>query len=280
MYTKDIKFANLLKGEKIMQSYSKKVFSILVLAIIFTLSMSVVALADSVTSLNATVTGIELGNTPDDVKVTLDNSNVQIVGTIISYQNNVGGWNDVEPDEEFDGGVNYNISIFLRPKDSNTYISSLTTKTVKLNGNNVNYYSKFNYESYTDTYRIFTFAKELTSDDFKVSVKGGTAKVNGKAVTRAKVGDKVTISLDTSQIPNGKEFLIWRSNISTYQRMDSTFTFTMEAESITMQAEYGYMIRSISITAEEPVAGEKPQSISDIKFNKGLYRVSQGNFRR
>ena len=166
---------------------------LLMFAIVFICMMSV-ADASDITSLNVTVTGVELGNTPNHTAVTLDTKDVEVVAYSYCHQNTKGGWDEIASTDEFEGGVYYNITIYIKPKDDTVSISSLSNKDIKLNNGYVSYYYQSNYKSETTTYKIFTRIAYFEASDYAVVVTDGTAKVNGKVVERAKPGDKVTIT--------------------------------------------------------------------------------------
>ncbi len=75
----------------------------------------------------------------------------------------------------------------------------------------------------------------LVAKSYNITVKNGTATVNGKAATTAKAGDVVTIKANAV---SGKTFNGWSTTLSVANKNAESTTFTMPASNVTVEATY------------------------------------------
>lgn len=77
---------------------------------------------------------------------------------------------------------------------------------------------------------------------YPIYVFGGEATVNGKAVTKAKAGEKVTVTFQPDSAEESQPFLCWNVQPTTLKLNEdassTTVTFTMPEEAVTLQAQY------------------------------------------
>ena len=181
-----------------MQLRTNKVVGLIVLTLILTFSMAAITNAETLYSLNVNFTGYELGNKVKDIKVTVDSPNVVVKGIKIMKHNYHGELDDLTDNSVLEAGIRYAIDIFIAPKDASTDISHLKNTNIKINGANSYYYAyvKEKGDPYEGCYRVMDYLDSFKADEYKVAVIGGTAKINGKAITKAKPGDTVTVTLD------------------------------------------------------------------------------------
>lgn len=229
----------------------------------------VVYAGTTIDSLEVTLTGYKLGNTLADINVTTTNSNIEIVACNFSYGNSS---TNMSEKEEFDGGYNYCALIFLKAKGDSVDLSSLTANKVKVNGEQANYFYKNNSNPYAGTYKIVRYLGEFKTDDYAVKVEGGTAKVNGKTITRAKPGDKVNISLDGGTSLGNKFFIKWWCSDYKLSTEETNFSFTMPKNMVSFEAIFGGLVKEITITdIVPPVAEKKPDYNLKYIEKDGIY---------
>lgn len=83
-----------------------------------------------------------------------------------------------------------------------------------------------------------------------ITVTGGVASVNGQPVTKAEAGVKVTVTANTPAI--GKEFDVWLYNpeiLNENNEHNSSVTFIMPAENVTLEASYEDIYYSINVAS-------------------------------
>ncbi len=254
------------------------------IAIIFIICMTLLlsfSYAESLTSLNLTMTGYELGNKVKDVKVTADSPNVVIKRIIISKKNFRGLSDELPDSTTLEAGIGYILEIFLEPKDSATDFSKLSNKKIALNGEIAHYFYKQKEEPYYGSYKIVQYLSAFKADEYNVTILGGNATINGKPITKAKPGDTVTVTLDESQIPSGLSFDYWRADNSWFDisEYDETFSFKMLEYQVTINAFYAKFVKEINISnVVAPVAGQKVQDLSTINRSEGIYFTSDSRW--
>lgn len=121
-----------------------------------------------------------------------------------------------------------------------------------------------------------------------ITVTGGVASVNGQPVTKAEAGVEVTVTANTPA--TGKEFDVWLYNpeiLNENNEHNSSVTFTMPAENVTLEASYEDKYYSIdvdsaivngSLTVSSSAAYNQTVTITaNPSVNYALYSVTVRN---